>query len=787
MAVEEMAQIPDHGRCHHAPGPLPNPPQSMIDPVCGMTVAPDAGKPNFTFRDTHHHFCSVSCHDRFAADPVFYLTGNHKRRPQAVAIDAEYTCPMDPEIVRDQPGPCPICGMALEPMSGTADQTNPELTDFSRRLVISAIAAVPLLILTMAPMAGLPVREWIGERSAQIIEFLLASPVVLWAARPFFARGWTSIRTGHANMWTLIMLGVGAAYGYSTIALFVPGIFPATIGMGGTVPVYFEAAVVIVTLIFVGQVLELKAREKAGDAIRALMALAPDTALRINNDGSEYQAPIDNILVGDRLRILPGNRLPVDGMVIDGSSAVDESMLTGEPISVAKSAGAMVSTGTVNADGALVIKATSVGADTKLAKIVDMVAAAQRSRAPIQSLADRVSGWFVPTVVAVALIAFVVWLSFGPEPRLAYALISAVSVLIVACPCALGLATPMAVMTATGRGARAGVLVKEAAALERLARADILVVDKTGTLTRGRPAVCDTHGFNGFDTATMLIAAAAVERHSEHPLAHAILAAAEKFDKSKVASQFRAVAGKGGVAKIDGAKVVVGNPAMMADTGIDITAAAKIADDARRTGATVVFVAVDGQLAGLIAIADPLRDKASEVIAALKTSGLKIVMATGDNAVTANSVAAQLQIDAVHAGLLPEDKKALIEALKADGAHVAMAGDGINDAPALAVADVGIAMGTGTDVAIESAGITLASSDIAALLRARRLAQATLANIRQNLFFAFIYNTVGVPVAAGVLYPVIGILLSPMLAAAAMSLSSISVIGNALRLRNLKL
>jgi len=762
---------------------------TAIDPVCGMTVKLNAGKPSLSYKGEEYHFCNPKCHDRFEADPYFYLSGNNRKKKKAEPKNALYTCPMDPEIVQEGPGTCPICGMALEPMSGISEGPNHELIDFTRRLWVSAGAAIPLLILTMGPMVGLPVREWIGEQIAVYIEFLLATPVVLWAARPFFHRGWTSIVTRNFNMWTLIMLGVAAAYAYSVVATFLPGLFPETMrSHGGHVPVYFEASVVIIALVFVGQVLELRARERTGDAIKALLDLAPKTARRITPDGDEYDAPLENIIEGDRMRVRPGESVPVDAVVLEGHSSIDESMLTGEPLPVEKSEGDAVTGGTLNKNGTLVIEAAKVGEDTMLAHIVEMVASAQRSRAPIQGLADRVASYFVPAVVSVAVLAFIAWMVWGPQPSFVFAIVSAVSVLIIACPCALGLATPMSIMTATGRGAQAGVLVKDAEALERMARVDTVIVDKTGTLTEGRPTLIDVIAFGRRKEDTVLGLAAALEKGSEHPLAEAIVAgAAERGVKLASASGFEALTGKGVKGKVSGKTVVLGNGAMMQAEGIDADAAADEADRLRGEGKTVMFVAVDGKIAGMVAVADPIKQSTADAIRALHDAGLRIIMATGDNERTAKAVASQLGIDEVRAGVMPEDKKALVEELHAEGHSVAMAGDGINDAPALALAHVGIAMGTGADVAMESAGITLLKGDLQGIVKARRLAQATLANIKQNLFFAFAYNTIGVPVAAGILYPLTGTLLSPMIAAAAMSLSSVSVISNALRLRSLKL
>ncbi len=762
---------------------------TVIDPVCGMTVTLGKGKPSLTYKGQEYHFCNPKCHDRFEADPWFFLSGNNKRKPRKAAANALFTCPMDPEIVQEGPGTCPICGMALEPMSGASDEPNHELIDFTRRLWVSALAAVPLLVLTMGPMIGLPVRSWLGETAAVFLEFALATPVVLWAAAPFFQRGWSSLKTRNFNMWTLIMLGVGAGYLYSTIAAFFPALFPELFrSEGGHVPVYFEAAVVIVALVFVGQVLELKAREKTGDAIRALMNLAPKTARRITPEGDEYDAPLENILAGDRLRVRPGENVPVDGVVLEGRSSVDESLITGEPVPVEKTEGDSLTGGTGNRNGTLVMEARKVGDETLLSQIVEMVAAAQRSKAPIQSLADRVASYFVPAVVGVAILAFLIWWAVGPQPSFVFAVVSAVSVLVIACPCALGLATPMSIMTATGRGARAGVLVKDAAALERMAKVDTLVVDKTGTLTEGRPVLSDLLPAADQSEEQLLVLAASLESGSEHPLAEAIVAGArERNAEARPVQDFEAVTGKGVTAQLDGDRIALGNAALMSDLGVDISSLSESAEALAEDGKTVMYLASGTGLQGLVAVSDRVKENAAETIRQLHAEGLRIIMATGDTERTAQAVARALGIDEVRAGVLPEGKKALIDELHQKGLSVAMAGDGVNDAPALAAADVGIAMGTGADVAVESAGITLLKGDLSGLLRARRLAAATLSNIRQNLFFAFVYNSAGVPIAAGVLYPLTGMLLSPMVAAAAMSLSSVSVIGNALRLRALKL
>lgn len=762
---------------------------SAKDPVCGMNVKLDAGKPSFSYKGNDFHFCSQGCHDKFERDPYFYLSGNKAKKQDAAPKNAQYTCPMDPEIVQEGPGTCPICGMALEPMDGIADGPNHELIDFTRRLWVSAGAAVPLLILTMGPMIGLPVREWMGEKISLYIEFALATPVVIWAARPFFHRGWTSIKTWNLNMWTLIMIGVGVAYLYSAIATVFPSLFPSGLQMtDGHMPVYFEAAVVIIALVFVGQVLELRARERTGDAIRALLDLAPKTARRVTPDGDEYDAPLENIIKGDHLRIRPGEAVPVDSKVLEGSTTIDESMLTGEPLPVEKKKGDTVTGGTLNKNGTLLVEATHVGDETILAGIIAMVSSAQRSRAPIQGLADKVASYFVPAVVLVAITAFGVWMLIGPDPAFVFAIISAVSVLIIACPCALGLATPMSVMTATGRGAQEGVLIKDAEALERMAKVDILVVDKTGTLTEGKPKLTDVVSLGDISKNEMLALVRGLEMGSEHPLAEAIVEGIKAQGISaETISGFDAVTGKGVRGKSDKQSVALGNAAMMKLVNADHSAADEQADELRGQGKTVMYVAIDSRLVGLIAVADPIKKTTRDAIAALHDAGLKIIMATGDNEKTARAVANQLGIDDVRAGVLPQDKKALVDELHKQGHKVAMAGDGVNDAPALAAAEVGIAMGTGADVAVESAGITLLKGDLRGIVRARKLSQATLRNIKQNLFFAFAYNSAGVPIAAGILYPLTGTLLSPMLAAAAMSLSSVSVISNALRLRRLKL
>ncbi len=769
--------------------------ETATDPVCGMTVDTSAGKPRHDHDGETYHFCGQGCCDRFAADPQHYLSGAHLEAAANAPAGTMFTCPMDPEIIQEGPGSCPVCGMALEPMGiPPADAgPNPELVDFTRRFFVGAILGVPLVAVSMGPMAGLPVKEWLsglgGAHMAAWVELVLATPVVLWCGWPFLVRGARSVITGNLNMFTLIALGVSAAFSFSVVATVAPGIFPGGFRQpDGSVGVYFEAAAVIVVLVLLGQMLELRAREQTGSALRALLDLAAKSARQIKDDGTEVEIALEEVKTGDRLRVRPGEKIPVDGIVVDGRSSVDESMLTGEPVPAEKNVGDIVTGATINGTGALIMEATHVGGDTMLSRIVDMVAAAQRSRAPVQKVADRVAGIFVPVVVLSAIAAFIVWASFGPEPSLAYAVVVAVSVLIVACPCALGLATPMSIMTATGRGARAGVLIRDAEALERLAGVDTLIVDKTGTLTAGKPALSAVVVAAGHVEAGILRLAASLERGSEHPLADAIVSAAA--DRGLVlsgAQDFDAVTGKGVTGMVDGKRVLLGNRALLDDAGIETAQIAAEADMRRDAGETAMFVAIDSALAGLIAVADPIKDTTPAALARLHASGLKIVMATGDSARTAQAVAAKLGITDVRADLLPEDKGALIAELQAAGAKVAMAGDGVNDAPALAQADVGIAMGTGADVAIKNAGITLVKGDLTGIVRARILAKATMANIRQNLFFAFIYNTAGVPIAAGVLFPVFGILLSPMFAAAAMSLSSVSVVGNALRLRRVRL
>ena len=759
------------------------------DPVCGMTVTRASARHVAKHAGQRFYFCAARCQEKFEADPEAWLEG--VPAPEPMPEGTLYICPMCPEVVSEGPSDCPSCGMALEPMGvPAADQgPNPELVDFTRRFWIGAALAFPVLALAMGPMLGLPLRSWIGEGTAVWAEFALATPVILWSGWPFLVRGVKSVINRSLNMFTLIAMGVGAAYAFSVVATIAPGIFPDGFrDASGHVGVYYEAAAVIVVLVLLGQLLELRARERTGGAIRALLDLAPSTARIIRPDGREEEIPLENVQVGDRLRIRPGDKVPVDGVVVEGHSSIDESMLTGEPVPVEKASGDPVTGATINGSGTLVFEARRVGADTMLSQIVEMVVQAQRSRAPIQKLADRVAAYFVPAVVLVAVAAFAAWSNWGPAPAMAYALVAAVSVLIIACPCALGLATPMSIMTATGRGAQAGVLIKDAEALERFAQVDTLIVDKTGTLTMGKPKLVAVVPEAGRDEAELLRLAASLERGSEHPLAEAIVAGAE--DRGIVLStveEFEAVTGKGVTGQVEGKAVALGNARLLADLGLEGSLAGDTVNQRRDQGETVMFVVVEGLLAGLLSVADPIKDTTPEALKTLRAEGLRIVMVTGDNERTAQAVASRLGIDEVRAGVLPEDKARIVQELQAAGAGVAMAGDGVNDAPALARADVGVAMGTGADVAIESAGFTLVKGDLNGIVRARRLAQATMGNIRQNLFFAFIYNSAGVPIAAGVLYPFIGILMSPMIAAAAMSLSSVSVISNALRLRRVGL
>jgi P-type Cu+ transporter len=758
----------------------------VIDPVCGMSILPSEAAGQVTHRGHTYHFCSQNCLDKFRAAPEAYLNPAPAAPNAHEPGDArQYTCPMHPEIVRDAPGSCPICGMALEPRVATLDEDNPELDDMTRRFRWSLGVTVPMLAFMVSDfLPGQPLQHALPPAAITWSQFLLATPVVLWGGWPFFVRGWASVVSRHLNMFTLIALGVGAAYAFSVAATLAPWLFPASFRThGDQIGVYFEPAAVIVVLVLLGQVLELRARSRTSSAIRKLLGLTPTTARRVDAAGAEADVPLEHVRVGDRLRVRPGERVPVDGVVIDGATAIDESMVTGEPIPVEKGAAATVTGGTVNGTGTFVMEARRVGRDTLLAQIVRLVGEAQRSRAPIQRLADTVSGWFVPLVVAVAVVTFAVWGLWGPEPRLAHGLVNAVAVLIIACPCALGLATPMSIMVGTGRGAELGVLLRSADALEVMEQVDTIVIDKTGTLTEGRPALTTVVAEAGIDESTLLRLVASLEKVSEHPLAAAIVRGAEdRAIHPGPVADFRSVTGKGVVGVVEGRAVAIGNTAMLAEVGATMASTGR-ADDLRRNGETVMFVAVDGAYAGLVGVADRVKATTVEAIRALHEEGLRVVMVTGDNRVTAEAVARSVGIDVVEAEVLPDQKAAVVKRLQAEGRRVAMAGDGINDAPALAQADVGIAMGTGTDVAMESAGVTLVKGDLRGLVRARRLSRATMRNIRENLFFAFVYNALGVPVAAGVLYPAFGLLLSPMIASAAMTFSSVSVIGNALRLR----
>jgi Cu+-exporting ATPase len=812
----------------HETGAVPRP-NRLRDPVCGMQVDPAAARGGGeSYAGVRYAFCSTRCREAFRADPFRYVGAQGKkvrtatprkgvasttatftcpmhpdvRRPAPgscptcgmslesdapTAATTEYVCPMHPEVVRDRPGSCPICGMALEPrtVSVGGERANPELADMTRRFWVSAILALPVLVLAMSEMIpGQPVQHALPATLLVWIQFLLATPVVVWGGRPFFERGWASIRQRHPNMFTLIALGIGVAYSYSVVATLAPGIFPQSFrGHGGTVHVYFEAAAVITALVLLGQVLELRARSQTGAAIRALLDLTPKTARLVRDNGDETDVPLERVQPGDKLRVRPGEKVPVDGVVVEGVSAVDESMITGESIPVEKTPQARVTAGAVNGTGTFVMVAERVGSETLLAQIVRMVGEAQRSRAPIQRLADVMSGYFVPAVVASAVITFVVWGLVGPEPRMAYALVNAVAVLIIACPCALGLATPMSIMVGTGRGATAGVLIKNAEALETLERVDTLVVDKTGTLTEGEPRVVSTVVFGERSEADLLALAASLERGSEHPLATAIVAAAQARGIGlTAAAEFHSITGKGVFGTIDGHNVALGNEALLAELDI-VWADRQALEDLRRAGQTVVVVAIDRQVAGLLGVADPVKPSTPEAIELLHRDGVRIVMLTGDNRTSAEAVARELGIDAFEAQVLPAQKGEVVKRLQSQGRVVAMAGDGVNDAPALVLADVGIAMGTGTDVAMESAGVTLVKGDLRGIAKARRLSRATMRNIRENLFFAFVYNTLGIPLAAGVLFPVWGLLLNPMIASAAMSFSSVSVIANALRLR----
>jgi Cu+-exporting ATPase len=747
----------------------------------------------FAHRYTHsgrlYHFCSARCQTKFAEQPEKFLS-MRGRSPPISPAGTIYTCPMHPQIRQPAPGSCPICGMALEPVtSGEDSGPSPELIDMTRRFWIGAALAVPVVILEMgAHLPGLNLHYFVSPSLSVWIQFLLAAPVVLWAGWPFFVRGWVSVRNRSLNMFSLIALGIGTAYLYSLAATLAPGLFPDNLRQDGVIPVYYEAAAVITVLVLLGQVLELRAREHTGGAIRALLNLAPKTARRIRRDGGDEDVPLETVQAGDRLRVRPGDSVPVDGVVLEGRSAIEESMVTGESMPVEKAPGATVIGGTINGTGSLIMRAEKVGSDTMLARIVQMVAEAQRSRAPIQRLADIVSAWFVPAVIVVAVASFIVWMILGPPPAFAYALVAAVSVVIIACPCALGLATPMSIMVGVGKGASMGVLIKNAEALERFEKIDTLVVDKTGTLTEGKPRVVAVLPAQDFDEDTILSLSASLEQASEHPLAAAIVTAAiERGVKIDAVSEFRSITGKGVTGTIGQRQVAVGNAGLLDDLGVHNASLETRADELRREGATAMFVVVDGKSAGITAVADPIKATTPAALKRLEADGIRIVMLTGDNRTTAQAVAAKLGIGKVEAEVLPEQKHAIVRRLRSEGRAVAMAGDGVNDAPALAEADVGVAMGTGTDIAMQSAGVTLVKGDLAGIARARALSHATMRNIRQNLLFAFIYNIMGVPIAAGALYPLFGLMLSPAIAAAAMSLSSVSVVANALRLRRISL
>jgi Cu+-exporting ATPase len=779
----------DHaGHHHHQHGT--DPAKTARDPVCGMSVNPETSKHRFGHNGTTYHFCCNGCRTKFESNPARYLdTSKLEAAPATVTAGTIFTCPMHPEIRQVGPGSCPICGMALEPDVVTLDDTpNPELADMTRRCWIGAALSVPQVVLEMGGhLAG--GHGLVDTTLSNLIQLVFATPVVLWAGWPFFVRGWQSLVTRNLNMFTLIAMGTGVAYVYSLIGTLFPQAFPATLrDHGGTVAVYFEAAAVITVLVLLGQVLELRAREATSGAIKALLKLAPKTARRVGDDGADHEVEIDSLKVGDRLRVRPGEKVPVDGIILEGRSTLDESLVTGESMPISKETGARVIAGTVNQSGSFVMRADKVGRETLLAQIVQMVAEAQRSRAPIQRLADQVAGWFVPAVIVAALAAFAAWSIFGPEPKMAFALVSAVSVLIIACPCALGLATPMSIMVGVGRGAQVGVLIRNAEALERMERVDTLVIDKTGTLTEGRPGVTTIVAIAGCPENEILQLAASVERASEHPLAAAIVRAAKERGLELVAVEgFDSSSGKGASGNVNGKAIVLGNSTYLTSLDIETSSLATEAERLRGDGATVINMAIDGKLAGLFAIADAVKPSTPEALKALAAEGLKVIMLTGDNRTTASAIARRLGISELEAEVLPDQKAAVVAKLKNAGRVVAMAGDGVNDAPALAAADVGIAMGTGTDAAIESAGVTLLRGDLTGIVRARKLSQATMRNIRQNLFFAFIYNAAGIPIAAGILYPAFGILLSPIISAAAMALSSVSVVGNALRLRATKL
>ena len=762
-------------------------PGGAVDPVCGMAVDPATAKHSAEHHGETFYFCSGGCRTKFEADPTAYLT--KASAPAPADPGAIYTCPMHPEVRQTGPGSCPICGMALEPETITADSgPNPELADMSRRFWIGLALTLPVFVLEMGGhLTGLMLSH--DRQASNWIQLALSAPVVLWAGWPFFERGWASVRTGRLNMFTLIAMGVGVAFVYSVAALLAPGLIPPTFrDSSGVAPVYFEAAAVITVLVLLGQVLELRARERTSGAIKALLNLAPKTARRLRDDGVDEEVTLDLIAIGDRLRVRPGEKVPVDGELLEGRAAIDESLVTGESMPVTRAAGDAVIAGSINKTGSFVMRADKVGSDTLLSRIVEMVAQAQRSRAPVQRMADRVSAWFVPAVMAVAILAGLIWAVAGPEPRAAHALLVAVSVLIVACPCALGLATPMSIMVGVGRGAQAGVLIRDAEALERFEKVDTLIVDKTGTLTEGRPAVTAIQTAEGFDEGELLRLAASLERGSEHPLADAILRAAKDRNLTlSEAAGFDSPVGKGVLGVVDGKRVVLGGALLMREQGAALGDLEATAETLRQGGATAVLVLVEGRPAGVIAIADPIKPSAAAAVRALRADGVRLIMLTGDNETTARAVASRLGIADIEAQVLPQDKARIVSELRAKGRVVAMAGDGVNDAPALAAADVGVAMGAGADVALESAAVTLLRGDLAGLMRARRLSRAVMRNIRQNLAFAFVYNVAGVPVAAGALYPLFGLLLSPQLAAGAMALSSVSVIGNALRLRALHL
>lgn len=777
----------DHAGHHHADAQTGE--RLVKDPVCGIPVDPASAKYRSDYAGKTYFFCSDTCRAKFEHDPKAFVAEDAAPAREVPSGEVIYTCPMHPQIRRPGPGNCPICGMALEPETVTTE-TGPshELVDMTRRFWIGLALALPVVVLEMGGHL-IDLHMLVGAQTSNWIQLVLATPVVLWAGWPFFERGWQSLVTRHLNMFTLIAMGTGVAWLYSVVATAAPGLFPDTLrAADGSVAVYFEAAAVITVLVLLGQVLELRAREQTGGAIRALLDLAPKTARRVRDDGTDEDVSLDAIVAGERLRVRPGEKVPVDGELIEGRSSIDESMITGESMPVTKEVGAKLIGGTLNRTGGFIMRAGKVGRDTMLAQIVRMVADAQRSRAPIQRLADEVSGWFVPVVILIALLAFVAWMIWGPEPRFAHGLVAAVAVLIIACPCALGLATPMSIMVGVGRGAGLGVLIKNAEALERFEKIDTLVVDKTGTLTEGRPKVTGLKTIAGLDETELLRLAATLERASEHPLATAIVeAAAERGISLGEASDFDSPVGKGVTGTVDGKRLVIGSHTIMTEEGVDLADLAAEAESLRGEGATVIFVAVDGEARGLIAIADPIKQTTPAAVRALAGDGVRVVMLTGDNRTTAEAVARKLGIAEVAAEILPEDKGKVVSRLRGEGRVVAMAGDGVNDAPALAAADVGIAMGTGTDVAIESAGVTLLKGDLQGIVRARQLSRATMSNIRQNLFFAFIYNAAGVPVAAGVLYPIFGLLLSPIIAAAAMALSSVSVIANSLRLRRVSL